>query len=292
MLIEGEKIAAVGKNIEANDAEMIDASQMIVLPGLINGHLHTWQTGLRGLAADWTVAEYMQAMHRGLATLFRPEDIYIGNCWARSTRSTTALRRWLTGATTIRRRSTPTPRSAAWKRPASARCSCTARRNPIPNPANRISAKCRCRAARSSDCAKVVRERRRADYVRPRDSGPYYSTYEVTCADLELAQEFDLFASMHVGGGTGKVPDGFERLLADKLVDGHLTVVHGNDMAPDTVRADRRSRRNFHRDGRDRIADGLRRSAHRHPARLRMLRSRSAPTSSRRSAATCLPACA
>jgi 5-methylthioadenosine/S-adenosylhomocysteine deaminase len=79
VLIEGEKIAAVGKNIEAPDANVIDASQMIVLPGLINGHLHTWQTGLRGLAADWTVAEYMKAMHRGLATLFEPEDIYIGN---------------------------------------------------------------------------------------------------------------------------------------------------------------------------------------------------------------------
>ena len=33
--------------------------------------------------------------------------------------------------------------------------------------------------------------------------GPYYSTYDVTRADLALAREFDLFASMHVGGGTG-----------------------------------------------------------------------------------------
>ena len=41
---------------------------------------------------------------------------------------------------------------------------------------------------------------------------------------------------MHVGGGTGLVPDGFERLLNDDLVDEHLTVVHGNDIAPDTVR--------------------------------------------------------
>src|SRR5215471_3783931 len=60
VLIEGEKIVAVGKTIEAPDADVVDASQMIVLPGLINGHLHTWQTGLRGLAADWTVAEYIR----------------------------------------------------------------------------------------------------------------------------------------------------------------------------------------------------------------------------------------
>ena len=66
--------------------------------------------------------------------------------------------------------------------------------------------------------------------------GPYYSTYDVARADLALAREFDLLASMHVGGGTPMVPLGFERLLDDDLVDGHLTVVHGNDIAADTVR--------------------------------------------------------
>jgi cytosine/adenosine deaminase-related metal-dependent hydrolase len=79
VLIKGDRIAAVAPSIAADDAEVIDASRMLLLPGLVNGHLHTWQTGLRGLAADWTVAGYMQAMHRGLATLFRPEDIHIAN---------------------------------------------------------------------------------------------------------------------------------------------------------------------------------------------------------------------
>jgi cytosine/adenosine deaminase-related metal-dependent hydrolase len=58
----------------------------------------------------------------------------------------------------------------------------------------------------------------------------------VTRTDLELAREFNLLASMHVGGGTGLTPRGFERLLHDDLVDPHLTVVHGNDIAADTVR--------------------------------------------------------
>src|SRR4029077_9104774 len=53
-----------------------------------------WQTGLRGLAADWTVAEYMQAMHRGLATLFQPEDVYIANLMG-------ALNQINNGATTL-----------------------------------------------------------------------------------------------------------------------------------------------------------------------------------------------
>jgi cytosine/adenosine deaminase-related metal-dependent hydrolase len=66
--------------------------------------------------------------------------------------------------------------------------------------------------------------------------GPYYSTYDVTCADVALARDFDLLASMHVGGGVAKVSHGFERLLEDGLVDHRISVVHGNDIAVDTVR--------------------------------------------------------
>ena len=94
ILIENDRIAAVAPALAAADAEIIDASRMVVMPGLINGHLHTWQTALRGLAADWTVAEYMQAMHRGLATHYRPEDIYIANLMG-------ALNQINNGATTL-----------------------------------------------------------------------------------------------------------------------------------------------------------------------------------------------
>ena len=52
---------------------------MIVMPGLVNAHIHTWQTGLRGLAGDWAATNYFRAMHAGLATFFRPEDIQIAN---------------------------------------------------------------------------------------------------------------------------------------------------------------------------------------------------------------------
>jgi cytosine/adenosine deaminase-related metal-dependent hydrolase len=94
VLIEDQRIIAVAPNIAADDADTIDASRTLLLPGLINGHLHTWQTGLRGFAADWTVAEYMQAMHRGLATLFQPEDVYIANLMG-------ALNQINNGATTL-----------------------------------------------------------------------------------------------------------------------------------------------------------------------------------------------
>jgi 5-methylthioadenosine/S-adenosylhomocysteine deaminase len=237
ILIEGEHIAAVAPNIASGDAEIIDASRMLVLPGLINGHLHTWQTGLRGLAADWTVAEYMQAMHRGLAMLFRPEDIYIANLMG-------ALNQINNGATTLvdwcHNNPTRDHTDAAIRGLDDAGIRALfLHGSPKPDPKPGQKHFSQVPMPRSEV------ERFRKGRFASRDGlvtfglailGPYYSTYDVTREDLALAREFDLFASMHVGGGTGLVPDGFERLLDENLVDSHLTIVHGNDIKPDTVR--------------------------------------------------------
>ncbi len=77
LLVENGRIAAVGTNIEADGAEIVDGSGRIVIPGLINAHMHTWQTALRGYASNWTLPEYFGKMHSGLATVFRPDDIHI-----------------------------------------------------------------------------------------------------------------------------------------------------------------------------------------------------------------------
>ena len=237
VLIEQDRIVSVAPNVAADDAEMIDGSSMLLLPGLINGHLHTWQTGLRGIAADWTVAEYMQAMHRGLATLFRPEDIYIANLMG-------ALNQINNGATTLvdwsHNNPTPEHTDAAIRGLDDSGIRALflhGSPKPDPKPGQRHFSEV---PMPRSEIERFCKER-----FASRDGlitfglailGPYYSTYDVTRADLALAREFDLFASMHVGGGTPLVPQGFERLLDDDLVDAHLTVVHGNDIAPDTVR--------------------------------------------------------
>ncbi len=49
ILIDGDTIADVGSNLEVDNAEIIDGKDFLVSPGLINGHIHTWQTGLRVL---------------------------------------------------------------------------------------------------------------------------------------------------------------------------------------------------------------------------------------------------
>jgi cytosine/adenosine deaminase-related metal-dependent hydrolase len=67
--------------------------------------------------------------------------------------------------------------------------------------------------------------------------GPYYSIYDVTRQDLALAREFDLLASMHVGGGVPIAERGFERLAAEGLIGKKFNVVHGNDLVPEVIRA-------------------------------------------------------
>ena len=49
LLIDGPAIVKIGKNIEAEDAEVIDASDKIIYPGLINTHHHFFQTFVRNL---------------------------------------------------------------------------------------------------------------------------------------------------------------------------------------------------------------------------------------------------
>ncbi|MEO1285135.1 MAG: hypothetical protein AAFV92_09670, partial [Pseudomonadota bacterium] len=62
LLIEGERIVEIRPGIEAADADVIDASQMIVMPGLINAHVHAWETVLRGTGADWPGDEYFEVV--------------------------------------------------------------------------------------------------------------------------------------------------------------------------------------------------------------------------------------
>ena len=79
ILLDGDLIAEVGKLIEAPVAEVLDAEEMIVIPGLVNAHLHSWETALRGIGGDWAGREYFRIVHAGLAPVYTPEDTYLGN---------------------------------------------------------------------------------------------------------------------------------------------------------------------------------------------------------------------
>jgi len=83
VLIQDGVIVDVAERIDAPDAEVIDATDRIVLPGFVDTHRHTWQTAFRGVGADWTFAEYLAAIHGRLRPHYRPEDVYLGNLLGR-----------------------------------------------------------------------------------------------------------------------------------------------------------------------------------------------------------------
>ena len=52
VLIRGGRIARVGRIGDAPDVETIDASRMIVMPGLIETHWHMWSSLGRNFVAE------------------------------------------------------------------------------------------------------------------------------------------------------------------------------------------------------------------------------------------------
>jgi cytosine/adenosine deaminase-related metal-dependent hydrolase len=80
VLIEGTKIAGIGPNINASGAQTIDASNMILIPGLVDCHRHSWEGQLRRINPNApTLADYSNATHLSFATHYRPQDMYVGN---------------------------------------------------------------------------------------------------------------------------------------------------------------------------------------------------------------------
>jgi 5-methylthioadenosine/S-adenosylhomocysteine deaminase len=51
VLVEDDRIAEIAPSVRARDADVIDASQCIVMPGFIDGHRHCWRTLFRNLDA-------------------------------------------------------------------------------------------------------------------------------------------------------------------------------------------------------------------------------------------------
>jgi cytosine/adenosine deaminase-related metal-dependent hydrolase len=79
VLVEGKKIAAIQPNLKA-DAQIIDASNTIVMPGFIDTHHHQYETILRSILADGLLAgpkSYQSEIQGILTPHYRPEDANI-----------------------------------------------------------------------------------------------------------------------------------------------------------------------------------------------------------------------
>ncbi len=232
ILVEGSAIAAIAPHIEAGDAELVDAANMIVMPGLVNAHMHTWQTGLRGIAGNWTLLEYFRNMHAGLATLFRPEDIYIASLVG-------ALNQINCGTTTLVDwcHNNPTPahtdRAIDGLEESGVRAAFFhGSPKPDPKPGQRPFWEL---PHPKSEVERLLATRFGGNQGRVTLGlailGPHYSTYEVAEHDFRLARELGLIASMHCAGAEARTPDGWDRLAAAGLLGDNNNIVHGNDLS-------------------------------------------------------------
>ncbi|MFJ9381598.1 amidohydrolase family protein [Streptomyces sp. NPDC101455] len=83
VLVTGDRITAVGPRLAVPEGTAeIDASDGIVMPGMIDTHRHMWQTAMRGYGADWTLTQYFVWYYLEHGTAFRPEDVHAGNLLA------------------------------------------------------------------------------------------------------------------------------------------------------------------------------------------------------------------
>lgn len=232
ILVQDGIIASIEPSIaNTNQHKEIDATDMIVMPGFVNAHIHTWQTGLRGLAGDWTATNYFRAMHAGLATFFQPEDIYIANLVGalnQINNGVTTLVDWhhcnrtpdhsdaaidgleQSGIRAVFLHGTPKPDPTPGQPHFSE----------VPMPVNEVV---RLRNGRMSGSDKKVT-------MGLAILGPQMAVNDVCLQDFKLAKDMDLVTSMHHSGLQMAGEQAYEMASKAGLLGEHINIVHGNEL--------------------------------------------------------------
>jgi 5-methylthioadenosine/S-adenosylhomocysteine deaminase len=76
VLVSDGRIVEVGESVEADGAEVVDAGDMFVLPGLVESHRHLFYASFRGALVDSTIPDWRQEFLPRVAGKLEPEDVY------------------------------------------------------------------------------------------------------------------------------------------------------------------------------------------------------------------------
>lgn len=228
VLIEDSIIVAVGEDLSAADARIVDASHRIVMPGLVDTHRHLWQSALRQIAVDWTLGQYVDHMLLELGHRFSPEDVYAGELlgaieavdagittimdWSHIMRSPEHADEAVRGIAESGMRvvfgyGNPHPPVAQWYR------------KDVIRVAERYF---------SSSAGLLT--------FALASNGPEFGPVEDTLVDLELARQLGVRTSMHVGVGLLGRKRTISELHRRGLLGPDLIYVHGNTCTDEEFR--------------------------------------------------------
>ncbi|MFC4943193.1 amidohydrolase family protein [Pseudonocardia sp. GCM10023141] len=218
-------IVDIAPELPGASPDDIDATGMLVLPGLIDTHRHMWQTGMRATAFGWTLQQYMTDFQMRLAPHYTPADVYAGNLLG-------ALTALDAGITTVRDESHV---QNSWDHT-------TAAVSALQTAG--IRAKFAYGWPSSSDYMKgstrhhpAQMERARKELL-PDDSalvtmnahlrGPGMSSPDIFAADLARARDLGLAISVHAGSAPrdGVHPGDVESMATAGLLGRDMTLVH------------------------------------------------------------------
>ncbi|MGH8766170.1 MAG: amidohydrolase family protein [Burkholderiales bacterium] len=240
ILVEDDRIAAVGHKLGAHADTEIDARGMIALPGLVNAHLHTFQSALRGLGSEWTAPEYFRHQAGNMSTRYTPEDNYLGNLMG-------ALNQIDHGVTTVLdfchnlktreqvERSLDGLEEAGIRAvfgmargmdgPMSPNSPLSAGRRPLEDEARAL------RKGRLSSNERLVT-------LAMAMSGPHWATYDVCVEHARLAKELDILLCSHATkkSADARVPDGYDRLRSEGLLGPDHNLVHCQLLADEELK--------------------------------------------------------
>jgi len=242
LLVADGRIAAIGSDLAAPaQAEIVDGSGFLVMPGFVNAHVHLWEFPLRGLGADWiSHRDYHGHVHRNLALRYQAADVHVANLMGALNQingGTTTVLDWChvlrdaemtdaaldglaaTGLRTVFARGTSKPPAGGdgqarpwWE---------------VHYPREEIA---RLRRGRLAD------DRGRITLAMA-TLGPDLATWEVALEEVRIARDHGLLHSAHTWGRAGRrrVEDGYWRLARAGLLGPDHNIAHGNGLGDEEL---------------------------------------------------------